>query len=675
MKRFKVLLGALVCMCMAFLITPVAQAADAPQNGWIQEEDGYYYYENGMMVTYQLIEDPNGYTYYVGEDGRMVTDTLEWVDGGNRYFNESGAMVTSAWEQITTYYEDDYEEWSWTDWYYFGSDGIAYTGVQTVNGVEYFFYGGGTLADSATVTYDETHIVKVNDAGVVIDKAEIQYNNWTYMGGEWYWFDDVYEPAQDIREIYGYTYYFDDGQMIKDRIVYTEMGRRAFDADGHMVENSWFLPTNHYERRWYYFGEEGVAGEGWFLYGSDWYYLENGAARVGDYVMDYYGQDIYYAFDTDGRMIKSVTLGTGWLQVDTAWYYYDGTRLLENEWKYIDGYYYYFGESRQMSISTLVDDGGEGYYVIDSYGHWVKNQWVALEDSSEPLWCYADENGKALMDTWKLFYDTTWYYFDGAIMVDEPILLEGKVELFSANGIWLGTSSVETGWVATDYSWYYLDNNHLVTGWQYINGLWYYFDEYTYLAYCSDYYYIDGVKYLFNDSAALANGWVLSQWGDWYLSDGNGVLLTGWQLVNGTWYYLDDYMYEDGVYEIDNELHSFASNGAWLGAVGKLADGWQQIAGEWYYFEDGSLRDGWIVSSGQVYYCAYKMLANDWIWAHFYSDLGNKIYFYGFDASGALARNKWIYIEELEEWVWCDKEGVFTWMRQFIINTELINDF
>ena len=309
MKRFKVLLGALVCMCMAFLITPVAQAADAPQNGWVLEGDSYYYYEDGMMVTSCLIEDSNGYTYYVGEDGRMVTDTLEWVDGGERYFNESGAMVTSAWEQITTYYEDDYEEWSWTDWYYFGSDGIAYTGVQTVNGVEYFFYGGGTLADSATVTYDETHIVKVNDAGVVIDKAEIQYNNWTYMGGEWYWFDDVYEPAQGIREIYGYTYYFDDGQMIKDRIVYTEMGRRAFDADGHMVENSWFLPTNHYERRWYYFGEEGVAGEGWFLYGSDWYYLENGAARVGDYVMDYYGQDIYYAFDTDGRMILACAYG------------------------------------------------------------------------------------------------------------------------------------------------------------------------------------------------------------------------------------------------------------------------------------------------------------------------------------------------------------------------------
>ena len=48
---------------------------------------------------------------------------------------------------------------------------------------------------------------------------------------------------------------------------------------------------------------------------------------------------------------------------------------------------------------------------------------------------------------------------------------------------------------------------------------------------------IDGSTYIFGDYG-LVNGW-FKDGVDWYYCS-NGIAVTGWQLVNGTWYYLDE---------------------------------------------------------------------------------------------------------------------------------------
>ena len=55
-----------------------------------------------------------------------------------------------------------------------------------------------------------------------------------------------------------------------------------------------------------------------------------------------------------------------------------------------------------------------------------------------------------------------------------------------------------------------------------------------------------------------ANGWVQED-GGWYLYQ-DGVLATGWNLYNSTWYYLN--------------------------SDGKMLTGWQNLNGTWYYLKD-----------------------------------------------------------------------------------------
>lgn len=63
-------------------------------------------------------------------DGRPKTGLVRCEDGNLRYFDpETGAMVTNQWH-------NEYE----AVWYYFGADGIAVSGWQSIGGDKYYFY-------------------------------------------------------------------------------------------------------------------------------------------------------------------------------------------------------------------------------------------------------------------------------------------------------------------------------------------------------------------------------------------------------------------------------------------------------------------------------------------------------------------------------------------------------
>lgn len=63
-------------------------------------------------------------------DGRPKTGLVRCEDGNLRYFDpETGAMVTNQWH-------NEYE----AVWYYFGADGTAVSGWQSIGGDKYYFY-------------------------------------------------------------------------------------------------------------------------------------------------------------------------------------------------------------------------------------------------------------------------------------------------------------------------------------------------------------------------------------------------------------------------------------------------------------------------------------------------------------------------------------------------------
>ena len=74
-----------------------------------------------------------------------------------------------------------------------------------------------------------------------------------------------------------------------------------------------------------------------------------------------------------------------------------------------------------------------------------------------------------------------------------------------------------TGWVSTSDGWMYQINGNDTTGWQNVNGTWYFM----------------------NGAGIMQTGWVLSN-GKWYYMNSNGSMATGWVNVSGKWYFLNN---------------------------------------------------------------------------------------------------------------------------------------
>lgn len=621
----------------------------------------FWFNEDGPEYGLKVID---GKTYFLEYPGMMTRSQLVWCDedGNYRYFDSNGNMVQSQWIQIN----DENGKY----WYYFGEDGIAYTGIRTVGQKEYFFWGDGTLYETTyeEVFYDDTYLCLIKPNGEVSYKIKYKVQQWNQIGDKWYFFDSVGEGANGLRVINGKEYYFSNGEMQTDFLTYEFDEVCAFDKTGARVKDAWYLSKGSSELRWYYFDASGAPAQGWIKYGSYWYYFEDGMAYVGDYVMEYNGKDFYYHFASDGKMTQQIEMQNGWILNGEIWYYWDGYDFARNEWKYINGQEYYFDEDGWMCTSAVIDG-----YVLGANGKIVKNGWVRLDHyyfynnyrDNVKTYAWANQYGRAVTGWQKI--NNVWYWFNsaGAMATDSVEIYNYKngtweVHDFATNGRWLGQSIVRNGWEFIDGNYYYYQNGYPITGWKEVNRKWYYLSEDTGEMLSSTISYIDDELYVFSASGALANGWVPNDYGTWYLADGKGVAKIGWQKVGAKWYYLDydtytglQYIYED------NEWHLFAQNGTWIGQVNPV-EGWNKFDGKWYYLEDGMLVWYWIEDGGKYYYLDYDGMCTTWIYAEpwGYGYLEGKQYCYGFNANGSLARNQWIYTKEFG-YVYCDGLGMF----------------
>ena len=197
---------------------------------------------------------------------------------------------------------------------------------------------------------------------------------------------------------------------------------------------------------------------------------------------------------------------------------------------------------------------------------------------------------------------------------------------------------VQTGWVTPDgQEWYYVqeDGEYVYSNWVSDGGKWYYCDMSGRMVCDVNNYRIDGTGYNFNSSGVCTNPGAASQkltgWQKmyfshciylpsadeyvfddyeyfWYYYGDDGVAVTGWQKINGKWYYFDEnsddpWMYyndeeDNAAYPIDGKLYYFSSDGDMLtgwcsdgthrmlarGNGSLYADEWYQEDDDWYYF-------------------------------------------------------------------------------------------
>ena len=186
-----------------------------------------------------------------------------------------------------------------------------------------------------------------------------------------------------------------------------------------------------------------------------------------------------------------------------------------------------------------------------------------------------------------------------------------------------------TGWKEEDYGWrYYTSGTEYVkNAWKEIGGYWYYFydDGYTLT---NTWAMIDGKVYHFDAKGHMEkNKWVERGYlglgydanGNWLEDEtkpgwgyvgSNGAAYSGWQKINGSWYFFGDsndegYYSEYGVMyagmrSLNDGCYYFGENGKmrsnfwykddtghwfYFDSNGKAVEGWKKINNKWYYFD------------------------------------------------------------------------------------------
>ena len=130
-------------------------------NGWYQDGDSWYYYEDGKMSHGKWIKDGNKY-YYLKPDGSMAID--EFIKASDYETNKKlyWVNIEGMWDEKTYRWKQDENGWwiaqvggAWypksewykidSKWYYFDEKGYMVTGTNTIDGRDYSFNSDGEL--------------------------------------------------------------------------------------------------------------------------------------------------------------------------------------------------------------------------------------------------------------------------------------------------------------------------------------------------------------------------------------------------------------------------------------------------------------------------------------------------------------------------------------------------
>ena len=124
-----------------------AKKSEAPKpvekkQGWKKEDNAWYYYDNGEVARNKWIGD----TYWVGKDGKMVTEN--WVDNDRFYVDKTGKKDPSIKKKVIINDELGWQKRNGGEWYYYEKDGSLARNKWVGN---YWLGADGKMAKSAWV--------------------------------------------------------------------------------------------------------------------------------------------------------------------------------------------------------------------------------------------------------------------------------------------------------------------------------------------------------------------------------------------------------------------------------------------------------------------------------------------------------------------------------------------
>lgn len=161
--------------------------------------------------------------------------------------------------------------------------------------------------------------------------------------------------------------------------------------------------------------------------------------------------------------------------------------------------------------------------------------------------------------------------------------IAGNVDLDLERDGDFATVAMKKTWVKVGSSWYLRDGagNNLV-GWQVVDGQRYYMNSAGVMQ--TGWLKYEGSWYYLTGSGAMKTGWVKVS-GSWYYLDAHGKMLTGWQVIGGKTYYLypSSGAMATGKVTIDGKRYQFDSSGALVGDAAPGSGFTDVLPGAWYY--------------------------------------------------------------------------------------------
>lgn len=574
------------------------------EDGWIQNGDKRYYVQDGKLVTSKFITVEDS-TYYMDGSGVMMKDQTfsvwdEEEGASHDYRADSNGHIIKGW-----YQQEESDEW-----YYYDANGKAGSGITEVNGNTYYFGYEGRMYTDYIVSENKTLYYFGSD-GVCRNPQSIEQDGWIQLGDKWYYAKDGELVKSNFVTDNGNTYYMGyDGYMLTNESfnAYNQnKGQDSYyrvDENGHLVKG-WYENQNG----WYYYTEDGSAGNGITEIDGKTYYLNYEGEMLTNYVVTENGK--IYHFDKNGVLSEEKTLDKDdWVQFDGDWYYVKDGQLVQNEFLTVDGQTYYMNYNGVMETNTefnIYDSDSDRtcYYRVDKDGHLVKG-WFRYNESDTD-WYYYDENGVRAEGLQHVDGKDYYFNYEGVMTTNQTVVIDGTFYYFGSNGVLEDKKSLEKdGWILEHGIWYYAENQDIITSQvKKINGNTYIFDAEGRMV-VNDTYFIysddddDSYYYRADNEGHIVVGWYDAVDG-WYYYAADGRNVYGVQIIGNTVYdfsYKGKMLYNvkcyaDGkvyIFESDGVGHEYTQNG-WVNDCyyvenGKAAIGWKQISGKWYYFDE-----------------------------------------------------------------------------------------
>ena len=320
----------------------------------------------------------------------------------------------------------------------FGETGVHIEAkVQMLGGQDYYTntnteirvtdYDMKSYGEDCTVNVDDT--IYVSDLGIQMiettlenpegiayepEDIEIADMNWLQLSEDGESFTIIKEELGDefpvarrlyYKAVYEGMEYYDwltitinkEEPPLKDEWRYDGIGWWYSYAQGGYPSNCW----KQIDGQWYWFNASGYRTTGWLYSAGKWYYMNDKGIMTTGWLLN--GGSWYY-MNSSGAMV------TGWIQIGGIWYYMNSSGAMVTGWIQIGGTWYYMNSSGAM-VTGWIQSGGSWYYM----------------------------NSSGAMVTGWLKQGNTWYYLkSGGAMATGRIVIDGKMNVFSSSGAWLG---------------------------------------------------------------------------------------------------------------------------------------------------------------------------------------------------------------------------------------------